>query len=384
MTAAKILVVDDEPDVEALMKRRFRRHIREGRLEFVFAKDGVEGLEVIKSGEDVCIVLCDINMPRMDGLKLLEHLSEIDRVLETIMVSAYGDMKNIRTAMNRGAFDFVTKPIDYEDLSATINKTERHIQLLQEGREAKKQLTALAKELEIARRIQQSILPTEFPSNHGFDVFGRMLPVRAVGGDFYDVFPLGQDTWALLIADVSGKGIPAAIFMGVVHTMVRTIAATEPDPGKCLARANDQICANIQSGMLVSIFFAQYDAASGRLRYANAGHNPPYICTADSEATILSEGRGVVIGVETGLDYVVSELTLTPGDVVFLYTDGITEAMGPKREQFTEVRLGEALARNLELAPEALTQAIIDAVRGHTVGVDQNDDMTCVALQHTG
>ncbi|MCZ6539428.1 MAG: PP2C family protein-serine/threonine phosphatase, partial [Chloroflexi bacterium] len=127
-----------------------------------------------------------------------------------------------------------------------------------------------------------------------------------------------------------------------------------------------------------------YDAASGRLRYANAGHNPPYICTADSEATILSEGRGVVIGVETGLDYVVSELTLTPGDVVFLYTDGITEAMGPKREQFTEVRLGEALARNLELAPEALTQAIIDAVRGHTVGVDQNDDMTCVALQHTG
>jgi len=384
MTAAKILVVDDEPDVEALMKRRFRRHIREGRLEFVYAKDGVEALEVIESEADVCIVLCDINMPRMDGLTLLEHLSDIDRVLATVMVSAYGDMENIRTAMNRGAFDFVTKPVDYEDLSTTIDKTERHIQLLREGREAKKQLTALEKELEIARRIQQSILPTEFPSNHGFDVFGRMLPVRAVGGDFYDVFPLGQDTWALLIADVSGKGIPAAIFMGVVHTMVRTIAPTEPDPGKCLARANDLICANIQSGMLVSIFFAHYDAASGRLRYANAGHNPPYICTADSEATILSEGRGVMIGVETGLDYVVSELTLTPGDVVFLYTDGITEAMGPKREQFTEMRLGEALARNLELAPEALTQAIIDAVRGHTVGVDQNDDMTCVALQHTG
>ena len=128
-----ILVVDDEADVEPLIKRQFRREIRSGDLSFRFASDGVEALSVLDEGDEIDVVLCDINMPRMDGLTLLKHLQAKERLLRTVMVSAYGDMANIRTAMNGGAFDFVTKPIDFEDLRLTIDKTVRDLTLFREA-----------------------------------------------------------------------------------------------------------------------------------------------------------------------------------------------------------------------------------------------------------
>src|SRR6187200_2193793 len=131
---ATILVVDDEPDLEALVIQKFRRQIRDGTITFVFARDGLEALSVIDGNSDIELVLSDINMPRMDGLSLLEKLQHAEEQLSTIIVSAYGDMANIRTAMNRGAFDFLTKPIDFADLETTINKTLRHIETLREAR----------------------------------------------------------------------------------------------------------------------------------------------------------------------------------------------------------------------------------------------------------
>jgi adenylate cyclase len=131
---ATILVVDDEPDLEALVLQKFRRQIREGTVNFVFAHDGLEALQKIDTNPDVDMVVSDINMPRMDGLSLLAKLQEADDKKSTIIVSAYGDMSNIRTAMNRGAFDFLTKPIDFGDLEATIDKTIRHIEILRDAR----------------------------------------------------------------------------------------------------------------------------------------------------------------------------------------------------------------------------------------------------------
>ena len=123
---ARILVVDDEPDMETLLVQKFRRQIGEGSVDLVFARDGVEALAVLAAKRDIDMVIADINMPRMDGLTLLRKLQEAEEKLSTIIVSAYGDMANIRTAMNRGAFDFLTKPIDFPDLELTINKTIRH------------------------------------------------------------------------------------------------------------------------------------------------------------------------------------------------------------------------------------------------------------------
>src|SRR3954465_2113314 len=129
-----ILVVDDEPDLEALVLQKFRRQIRDGAVNFVFARDGIEALQAIEAHPDVDLVVSDINMPRMDGLSLLQKLQEADDKKSTIIVSAYGDMNNIRTAMNRGAFDFLTKPIDFADLEMTIDKTIRHVVMMRETR----------------------------------------------------------------------------------------------------------------------------------------------------------------------------------------------------------------------------------------------------------
>jgi len=132
---AQVLVVDDEPDLEALIQQKFRHQIRDGAVAFVFARDGVDALAVLKAKGAIDMVVTDINMPRMDGLSLLQKLRESEEKLSTIIVSAYGDMTNIRTAMNRGAFDFLTKPIDFLDLETTIAKTIRHIKTLREARE---------------------------------------------------------------------------------------------------------------------------------------------------------------------------------------------------------------------------------------------------------
>ncbi len=131
---ATILVVDDEPDLEALVLQKFRRQIRDGEVTFVFARDGIEALQSIEDHPDVDMVVCDINMPRMDGLSLLQKLQEAEDKKSTIIVSAYGDMSNIRTAMNRGAFDFLTKPIDFGDLELTIDKTIRHVEMMRDSR----------------------------------------------------------------------------------------------------------------------------------------------------------------------------------------------------------------------------------------------------------
>src|ERR1051325_6158617 len=214
----KILVVDDEPDLELLIRQKFRRQIRNDEFRFVFAQNGVEALQKLEENADIEIVLTDINMPEMDGLSLLVRLNELNLLLKAVIVSAYGDMENIRTAMNRGAADFLTKPIDFQDLEITVNKTLKQLQVLKEAVQTHDQLLAIRHELEIARNIQQAILPRTFPAfpeRKDFDLFAAMLPAREVGGDFYDFFLIDNDRLGFVIGDVSGKGVRGAIFLGM-------------------------------------------------------------------------------------------------------------------------------------------------------------------------
>ncbi len=178
----KILVVDDEPDLEPLMLQRMRRDIRQGRYEFVFARNGVEALEKLRADATIDMVLSDINMPEMDGLTLLEQIPSVDPNLRSVIISAYGDMQNIRTAMNRGAFDFVTKPVDFEDLRITIQRTLRRVEEWREALESRDRLVTLQNELDVASQMQQSILPMTFPRGSDYAIFGAMQPARNVGG----------------------------------------------------------------------------------------------------------------------------------------------------------------------------------------------------------
>jgi adenylate cyclase len=178
---ARILVVDDEPDLEALVTQKFRRQIRDGALSFLFAHDGVEALSLVAENGDIDMVLSDINMPRMDGLSLLERLQQAEEKLSTVIVSAYGDMSNIRTAMNRGAFDFLTKPIDFADLETTIGKTIRHVEALREAR--RRQSAAERAHASLSRYFSPNLAERLAGDADGIDLAGQRRDVAALFTD---------------------------------------------------------------------------------------------------------------------------------------------------------------------------------------------------------
>ena len=276
-----ILVVDDEPDLEPLMLQRMRRDIRSGRYNFSFARDGVEALQKLEEDESIDMVLSDINMPRMDGLTLLEQIPKVSPNLRSVIISAYGDMKNIRTAMNRGAFDFVTKPVDFDDLRFTIDRTLQHIEELREALSARDKLVVLQNELNVASTMQQSILPTAFPISDTYKVFGTMQPARNVGGDFYDVIRLQNGKIGLAIADVSGKGVPAALFMMSSRTLLKGAAIGMHGPGAVLSEVNNLLHEDNSAEMFVTMLYAVYDPDTRALTYASGGHDPPLMLHGD-------------------------------------------------------------------------------------------------------
>ena len=379
----KILVVDDEPDLEPLMLQRMRRDIRRGQYEFVFAHDGNEALQRLNEHEDVDMVLSDINMPGMDGLTLLEQIPQVDPEIRAVMVSAYGDMKNIRTAMNRGAFDFVTKPIDFEDLRVTIERTLRHMMEWREALASRDKLVALQNELDVAQKIQQSVLPTEFPISAAFEMDGHMQPAREVGGDFYDVIRLENERVGLSVADVSDKGVPAALFMMSTLTLLKGAAIGVGDPGAVLTEVNDLLNEENETAMFVTLLYAVFNPTNGLLTYANGGHNPPIIVHTDGSSTLLPATGGIALGAAPGFDYEESSVILSPGDTIVLYTDGVTEAMNAEGEEFGLDRLRNIFTESPPKTTKQTNAAIFEAVSEFAGDTPQSDDITCLAFRRS-
>ena len=376
----KILVVDDEPDLEPLVLQRMRRNIRAGRYQFVFAHNGLEALDRLRQEADIEMVLSDINMPQMDGLTLLEQIPKVDPNVRCVVVSAYGDMENIRTAMNRGAFDFVTKPVDFEDLKVTIDRTLRHLAEWREALASRDKLVALQNELDLASKMQQSILPTRFPGGADFRIFGQMEPARAVGGDFFDIMRLDQGRIGLAIADVSDKGVPAALFMMSTRTLLKGAAVGLADPGTVLHEVNDLLNEDNETSMFVTVLYAVYDPASGAFTYANGGHNSPLMVRADGSSELLPLTGGIALGVAPDFEYRQNTITLAPGDTLVLYTDGVTEAMNGAQEEFGVERLRGVFAAAPPGDSRETSQAVFNAVHAFAGDTPQSDDVTCLAL----
>ncbi len=376
----KILVVDDEPDLEPLVLQRMRRLIRAGRYQFTFAHNGVEALECLKEDAEIIIVLSDINMPRMDGLTLLENIPDVNPNVRSVIISAYGDMKNIRTAMNRGAFDFVTKPVDFDDLKLTIDRTLKHLLEWRDALAARDRLVLLQNELNVASTMQQSILPTRFPKSDKVDVYGSMKPARSVGGDFFDVITLDAGKIGIAIADVSDKGVPAALFMMSSRTLLKASAIGLEAPGDVLREVNDLLSEDNETAMFVTLFYAVFDPDSGRLTYANGGHNAPVLVDAAGNATELPLTGGITLGLVQGLDYEQDSVVLEPGESVVLYTDGVTEAMNVEQEEFGMARLKQLFAGNPPADARTANERIFEAVHEFAGDASQSDDITCMTL----
>jgi len=386
--AVKMLVVDDEPDLELLIRQKFRKQIRENEYEFVFAHNGIEALTRVAEHPDVHLVLSDINMPEMDGLTLLSKIGELQNpTLKAVIVSAYGDMENIRTAMNRGAFDFVTKPIDFTDLEVTINKTIQQVLLIKQALKEHEQLLSFQQDLNVAARIQQSILPRTFPAfphRKEFDLYATMVPAKEVGGDFYDFFFLDEHHLAFVVGDVSGKGIPAAIFMALSRTVLKAIASRVENPGECLRQVNEMLIPESDTAMFVTIFYAVLNTQSGELTFSNGGHNPPYLVSAGGDVTPFEYVGGPIIGKIPGLTFDSKTITLNPGDTVFMFTDGVTEAMDPSRNLFEEPRLIESLKRGKDFKLTDLLQAVSLELKTFASTEPQSDDITMLSMRYLG
>ena len=386
MMPVKILSVDDEMDLELLLTQYFRRKIRKGEYEFVFAHNGLEALTMMVKHPDIEIILSDINMPEMDGLTLLAKVNEMrNPALKVIMVSAYGDMGNIRQAMNNGAFDFATKPIDLDDLSVTIEKAIDQINYVHQMQKEHSQLESLKGDLAIASEIQQAILPRVFPPfpeiADKLDIAASMTPAKDVGGDFYDLFRIDDERIGFVIADVSGKGIPAAIFMAVSRTLIRATGVRGGSPAECIAYSNKLLAAESVDCMFVTVFYGIININTGEINYCNAGHNPPYVLKHDGKVEPLPTMGDCMVGAIDGLPYHEATLQLEKGDALVMYTDGVTEAMNIDYQQFGEKRLEETLEDVAMHNCQEMVDAIKSDVAAFAGEAEQSDDITVLTLQ---
>lgn len=384
--ALKILSVDDEVDLELLLTQHFRRKIRKGEYEFYFAHNGIEALQVLLKHNDIDVILSDINMPEMDGLTLLAKIHEMrNPAQKCIMVSAYGDMDNIRQAMNGGAFDFATKPIDLDDLELTIEKAREQIEYVRQSQKEHSQLVDIQGELGVAREIQHAILPRSFEMKikgaQNVDIYASMMAAKDVGGDFYDFFPIDETHFGFTMADVSGKGVPAAIFMAVSRTMIKVNGVKGLSSSECMRISNNLLCEESLDSMFVTVFYGIFDTETGTIDYTNAGHNAPYILKADGTVEMLKSNHNLALGVMEDMNYTSGTLSLNKGDALVTYTDGVTEAEDAEYNQFGEPRLEEILSQLKGAESKQIVDTINEKVKEFAAGAPQSDDVTQLVIR---
>jgi sigma-B regulation protein RsbU (phosphoserine phosphatase) len=391
--AIRILSVDDEQDMEMLILQLFRKQIRDKKYEFVFANNGIEALQKLEESEDITLILSDINMPGMDGLTFLSKINEKQNpLLKAIMVSAYGDMDNIRTAMNRGAFDFVTKPVNFEDLEITISKTVEHIEMLANFEKGREQLIAIQNDLSVAREIQMSMLPKTVPSNigkAGVDLHAFIHPAKAVGGDLYDYFMMDSEHLFFMIGDVSDKGVPAALFMAICKAIFKSQFSN---------RNNDSICEKVKivnqflsednsTYMFVTAFVCIMNVKTGVVEYVDAGHEPPIIIRENGSTELVPKLGGMALCFDPSFEYESHSFTLNKGDKFVLYTDGVTDANNLAGARYGLHYLQDFFTTgegSTKTSAREMNEATLESLVEFIGAANQFDDITMLSLRYQG
>ena len=257
---------------------------------------------------------------------------------------------------------------------------------LREALVTKTRLAGLEQELQIAAQVQLSILPRQLPADPRVQLHCHITPAREVGGDFYDYFEIDREHFGFVMADVSGKGVPAALFMAITRTLLKATALFVTSPTSCMRKLNDLLAVENDQMMFVTIFYGVLHLPSGRVAYVNAGHNPPYLRRADGTDEPVARTGGMAVAVSDGFVYREGMAQLAPGDLLFLYTDGITEAFDIDAQEYGDQRL-EAVLRGLDgqgLEPADVCTAVLADVRQFERGAPQADDITCMALRWQG
>ena len=257
---------------------------------------------------------------------------------------------------------------------------------LREALVTKTRLAGLQQELQIAAQVQLSILPRELPEDTRVQLHCHITPAREVGGDFYDYFHIDAEHLGFVMADVSGKGVPAALFMAITRTLLKATALFVASPTVCIRKLNDLLAKENEQMMFVTIFYGVLHLPTGRVQYVNAGHNPPYVLRADGSVQAVPRTGGMAVAVSEDFPYREGTLTLAPHETLFLYTDGITEAFDCDAQEYGDARL-ESVLQGLDgrqLSPAEICNAVLADVHQFERGAPQADDITCMGLRYRG
>jgi sigma-B regulation protein RsbU (phosphoserine phosphatase) len=369
---ARILIADDQPDVVEALRLLLKGEGYEA--EGVSSPSAVLQAVAIREFD---LLLLDLNYTRdttsgLEGLDLLSHLKASARNVPVVVMTAWGSVELAVEAMHLGVADFVLKPWNNRQLLEIV-RTQ-----LEQGASRRRQLRAEEWELEDAEAVQRGFLPKEIPQMEGYEISGAWLPARVVGGDYFDVNAFSETKLAMSIADVSGKGMSAALLMSNLQAALKATASEQMQPEQLCAKVNRIIYGNVSPGKFITAFYGLLDGSCNRLVFTNAGHNAPILARRDGSWLRLGEG-GAALGLFPDWNYERGEVDFAPGDRLVLFTDGVTEVSSAEGEEFGEERLVTVLLENRHLNAGDLQERILGEVAKFSGGHFE-DDATLVVL----
>ncbi len=372
----RILIIDDEPDI----RRSLAYVLQDEGYEVESASTGLEGLSYI-SAKQFDVVITDLMLPDLDGMTIINKVEEIQPNIIIIMITAFGSEEKAVEAIRSGADDYIPKPIDGDELLMKLSRAVEMRRLRDENILFHRRLE---REIETARKIQQSLLPQNPPKIDSFEVAIFNQPAKYVGGDYHDIISLSSGNVAITIGDVSGKGMPAALLMANVQASIRRCSEDFHSPREILQRVNSAlcpICQIIDEHRFVTLFYANLNPKSGEMIFSNAGHNYPILFKKDGSVQSLSNGCGIPCGIMENFRYDEAITKLNSDDIIVFYTDGIIESMNPEELLFSEERLIDLILRNLKLSPDELVNIICKDLNEFMGNSIQYDDMTLMIFK---
>ena len=374
----RILIVDDTPENIQILTG-----ILKGKgYQLSVATNGKQALEVVARIRPDLILL-DVMMPELDGFETCKRLKQAKEWhdIPVIFLTAKTETSDIVQGFEVGAVDYVAKPFNAHELLARINTHLTIDQLRRSLAEKNEELArAHKRELEMAFRVQSQLIPVNTPQIPGWDFAASWQPAREVSGDYYD-FIQAKEKLGVVIADVSGKGMHAALFMASTRSIVRAKATASLSPAESLIQANAQICGDAARGMFVTLFYAEIDPRSRTLTYVNCGHNPPYWYRAAQQEIVELPPTGAVLGINDAGQYAQKQISMEHGDLLTMFTDGITEAFNESEEQFGEERLKVLLTEYAGHSPQRVFDEIQKSLEAFVGSAPQSDDRTIVIIK---
>jgi sigma-B regulation protein RsbU (phosphoserine phosphatase) len=378
LSRCRVLLVDDaKSSLDVLVEALQGHHL------LSLAKDGESALKIIAQ-RPPDLVLLDLMMPGLDGYEVCRRLraEPATHDLPIVFLSALGEAKSKARGFEAGGTDYITKPFEAVEVRARVRSLLKGKVYQDRARQS------LAGELRVAHEIQRGMVPKDFASL-GFglpiDVHAVLLPAKEVGGDLYDVFPLGNGLVCFVLGDVSGKGIPAALFMAITATLLRATARHVKRPEEILSHVNQELSRDNPTCMFATLFCGVLDTESGQLATASGGHTSPVLMRLGQPPRLLEGHSGTLVGIQPNVSFQQKDTHLLPGDGLLLYTDGVTEAFDRDRHCFGDARLLGALSRaapdQAPLSSEEMVKGVLEAVHAFSRGEPQSDDIALLAIR---